>query len=96
MKIQRLKQVGGSSKLLRYFKVGGVIFVLLIIGEILAVSRLSTYGNEIKQLNDKKSDLELENLLLKDQLSTQESLKNLEKESKMYGFENIKDIEYIK
>src|SRR3989344_1814059 len=72
------------------------VVVTVIVVEIWIANRLSTYGSEIAKLESSAIDLSMENEFLKNKLSQKLSLKNTQDLGKKYGFEKIKNIEYVK
>ncbi len=98
MRFKGIKQLSTDPKKnwLRLLKIGGVLLAVIVVAEVLVVNRLSTYGNKIQDLNDQKSALELENLLLKNQIAEFNALNNINEKASIFGFENIKKVEHIR
>lgn len=76
-----------------------VVLVLLLIAfsivEIWVVNRLSTYGEQISQLEETRTNYVLENQVLQNQIDSASSLGEIEEAVKIFGFEKIKNIEYL-
>ncbi len=77
-----------------------VVLILLLVAlslvEIWVVNRLSTYGEQISKLEETKMSILLENQVLQNQIDEISSLNNVEDLVKDYGFEKVKNIEYIR
>lgn len=93
-------------KLLKFFETESIfrrkilLFVTLLIFlfsilEIWVVNRLATFGEQINKLSITKSNLELENQMMQNQIARLSSLHEIEKEAINLGFEKIRNIEYI-
>lgn len=72
-----------------------VVILLVSILEIWMVNRLSTYGDQIYQLQQNEASLRLENQLLENEIAERSSLIEGEKASKSLGFEKAKNLEYL-
>jgi hypothetical protein len=76
-----------------------LVTVLLIIPavllEIWSVNRLATLGSKIDSLENTKSQLILENQVLQNQISNQQSLDQVEQKSKELGFQKIKSVTFL-
>lgn len=73
-----------------------ILIVCISILEIWIVNRLSTYGDQISNLEQREVSLKLENQILENQIAEKSSLLEIEKLSKSIGFNSNKNIEYIK
>lgn len=80
----------------RYLKIGLIVFFIVIVAEVLIVNRLSTYGDQIQDLQDKKAELELENILLQEEIAKNMGLKVMDEKVRQFGFEEPKKVEYIR
>ena len=88
---------GSFLNLNRKIIISVALFILvIIIIEIWVVNRLSTFGEQILQLERTKASLQLENKILKNQISEKGALKEVRKKAEDLGFEVSKNIEYIK
>jgi hypothetical protein len=72
-----------------------VILVPLVILEIWAVNRLSTYGEKISSFVSAKQSLELENQVLRNQIAEKSSLQYVNEEASNLGFGRNTKAEYI-
>lgn len=79
----------------KFAKIFVVVLLLVFFLEIWVVSRSSTYGSKIQEIKDAKASLVLENQELENIVAHQTSLGLVEKKAVEYGFENIKQLEYI-
>lgn len=70
-----------------------VLFVTVL--TIWSMNRLATVGEQIAQLEQTKSALQLENELLEKRISERKSLTQIEDASKKLGFGKIQKIEYV-
>lgn len=85
-----------SQKIVRAVKVLGIIFLAVFVLEVWLMNRLSTYGNKIQELEVAKSNLKLENQVLENEIAQKASLNLIDQKAAGLGFNNIKNIEYIK
>ena len=77
-------------------RVGVVIFLAIFFLEIWAMSRLSTYGNKIQELQNAQVILELQNQLLENTVAETASLVEVDKKAEMLGFGTVKSFEYLR
>lgn len=85
-----------SFKLTKIIKVCCFIFVAIVVLEIWAVNRLSTYGYKIQEIEQAEVALNLENQILENKISQQSSLINIENKASDLGFATISKIDYLK
>lgn len=85
-----------TKRLLKYSKIGLVVFLTGVIFEVWIVNQLSVYGNKIEEINRLISSLRLENAILESTLAENSSLNLVNKKAEEYGFGEVKHIEYIK
>ncbi len=71
--------------------------VIMLTGvlQIWAINRLSTYGEQISQLETAKQAILMENQLLENQIAAKSSLAQTNEVSKKLGFEKISKLEYF-
>ena len=74
----------------------GAAVIILIVFYIWSVNRLATFGPQIITLQETKYSLQMENEILENQIAELGSLENIEKKAKEYGFEKMKNLEYIR
>lgn len=72
-----------------------LIILLVSVLEIWVVNRLSTYGDQISQLQQREASLRMENQLLENEIAEKSSLIQVDKASKSLGFEKVKKFEYV-
>ncbi len=72
-----------------------VVVLFLIVLEVWAVNRLATFGLQISKLERTKSDLRLENQVLRNKIAKKASLSQIEILSKNLGFVGIKTLQYV-
>jgi len=85
-----------KEKLTKLIKIAGAVFLLIFLLEIWIGNQLSVYGNKIAELKQAKANLTLENQILENTIAQNSSLSYIEKKAQEFGFENIKNLEYIK
>jgi hypothetical protein len=72
-----------------------LIVILIMILEIWAVNRLATYGDKISKLEQAKNALVLDNQILTRQIAQEASLKTVDQEAKVLGFDRTRKLEYL-
>lgn len=85
-----------KPRIIKFVRLIIVLLVLAVILEGWMVSRLSTYGDKIDQLREVKSSLNLENELLRNQISEKSALSEVEFKASEYGFNFAQTIKYLK
>lgn len=73
----------------------GGLFLFLVL-EVWLVNRLSTYGEKIQQIKLAEVSLSLENQNLENEIAQNSALAIMELRAKNLGFENIKNLQYLK
>lgn len=73
-----------------------LLFLIVLFVEIWIMSRLSTYGGKLQDLKEAQVQLSLENQEIESQIAQQASLNVIEKKAQIFGFGNIKNIDYPK
>lgn len=79
-------------------KISILLFFIFFLGgilEIWLVNRLSTYGEEIQKIAKAIEVLKLENQVLKNQIDSRSSLKEIEVEAKKLGFQAVINTKYL-
>lgn len=71
------------------------VIILTGVLQIWAINRLSTYGEQISQLEFAKGAILMENQLLENQIAAKNSLSQTNEVSKKLGFEKISKLEYF-
>lgn len=94
-RLNQAPETAGSRKTLKVVKMGVVVVAAFVFLEIWLVNHLSTYGGKIQQLKNTEVDIRLENQVLESQIAESTSLNTLEKEAQGFGFDNIKNLEYL-
>ncbi|MBI4040022.1 hypothetical protein HY389_01560 [Candidatus Daviesbacteria bacterium] len=94
-KIKLEEKSSFRSKLFRYAKIGGVLFLVLLFLEIWMINRLSTYGEKINKIKQAQASLELENQVLENQIAQSASLLNIQEKANQLGFTQASRVEYI-
>lgn len=79
-----------------FIKIAAILFFLILILEIWLVNRLSTSGDKLNEIKAAKANLELQNQLLENKIAEEIALVKIEQKSALFGFTNIKNLEYIK
>lgn len=90
------RQAHPSKNYTRFSILGVLILLSLLCLEFWTVNRLSIYGDKISQLKRAEDALVMENQVLANSIAQSSSLKVLEKNAKSIGFEEIKNLQYIK
>lgn len=72
------------------------ILILVILLEVWAVNRLSTYGEQLSQIDASISQFKLENSILEGEIAARSSLNKIEKIARNLGFEPPSKIQFIK
>ncbi len=72
-----------------------LLVIPLIVIEIWAVNRLSTYGEQISKLEETRAALEIENKILENKIAKETSLLNMVSLSSQLGFEVALNVEYL-
>lgn len=85
-----------AKKLANLVRVGIIIFLVVFFVEIWAVNRLATFGDKIQELTSAQASLELENQVLQNSIAQKASLLSVSKQAGSYGFDNVKNFEYVK
>ena len=95
--MKRIKQEEDNRpqrKIAKILKIGGIVFVIVLVLEIWMVNSLSTYGSKIEEMKIAQAKLELENRVLENQVARDASLTSLETKANELGFSSVKDPEY--
>src|SRR3989344_5151718 len=80
----------------KIIKIGISVLIISIIIEVYVVNSLSSYGDSFSDLEIVKSNLELENQILKNKIATEGGLNLIQIRASALGFEPIKSMGYIK
>jgi hypothetical protein len=96
MSAQREQKEKIQAIIRRFGKLGIIIVVLLIVFEIWAENRLSTYGNKLAQLKRLEAQLELDNRILETKIIEFSSLQTIDTKASALGFTQTKNVEAIK
>ncbi|OGE34493.1 hypothetical protein A3H85_03920 [Candidatus Daviesbacteria bacterium RIFCSPLOWO2_02_FULL_40_8] len=83
-------------RLPKIIKIGISVLIISIIIEVYVVNSLSSYGDSFSDLEIVKSNLELENQILKNKIATEGGLNLIQIRASALGFEPIKSMGYIK
>ena len=73
-----------------------IALLVILLVEVWAVNRLSSYGDKLTQIKNSQETLTLENQVLENQVAQKSSLFFIEQSSFKLGFESAKNIEYLK
>lgn len=93
--IKQREHTSPKTKLRSFIKVVILLFILSIVLELWLLSRLSTYGHKINEMDMAKQQLELENQVMENTLAYKTSYKEIENTAEQLGFASIKNIDYI-
>lgn len=95
--MKRIRQEEGNRpkrKITRIIRLGGVVFIVVLVLEIWMANRLSTYGSKIEETKGAQSKLELENQILENEVARKSSLLSLEPKAASIGFNAVKNPQY--
>lgn len=85
-----------KPRFVKLIRIVAILIVLVIILEGWMVSRLSTYGDKIDQLQQIKASLNLDNELLRNQISEKTALSKIELQANQLGFSSATKVKYLK
>lgn len=72
-----------------------VVILAVSVLEIWVVNRLSTYGDQISQLQQREASLRMDNQLLENEIAEKASLIEIDRASKSLGYQKVKNFEYV-
>ncbi|OGE31988.1 hypothetical protein A2631_02625 [Candidatus Daviesbacteria bacterium RIFCSPHIGHO2_01_FULL_44_29] len=75
---------------------GIMAFLLLVVVEIWALNRLSTFGEQITRFEKTSNDLQLENQILQNRIASLSSLREIQNRSLLLGFRAVHLVDYFK